>query len=463
MSKAMLKRSAQRAGWPLVLTLAAIAVTITACRAAESLASLRPLWRSIQALNDAETIRFRVEAREPLTAGWGAMMTTFEAEGELVTIDGGVSRLYYAYEGTPPDETVCTRDGCWWRIGEHPWAETDPALGLNLATFLEVRQLALGTAEITHTEYASDTAQIVVSWRTRLPFAGGEYSGESWLDSSTFLPAREVLRETDANGNVLYEWEIVYLEFGRPIRIDTPVPATVTPVPTVAVGDRPTLPVYQKSALPYGIIYAPEVPGPHPGVVLLGDAGHQASMPGGLARRLAMAGFVALAHCYTSCPGAPATLAEVDVETVLRAIEAVRAHGDVASTAPVAVVGQGRGGELALIAAALYDEVGAVVAISAPSRIAPGYPPEKPAWTHEGAPLAWAQVPIDLVRCPVLIMHGQHDRRVPVLDAYRMADRLREAGGSIELVIYPTADEDLYYSHTDMLPRTIDFLDRTLR
>lgn len=439
------------------------AVTLTACRTASSLGSLRPLWRSIQALNQVETMRFRLTAREPVVVGWDARTTTFEAEGELVTYEGGLSRLYYSHEGAPPDETVCTQEGCWWRVGDHPWAETEPLFGFNLATFLETRQLALVAAEVTDTGYDDDTAQLVVSWRTRLPFVGGEFGGQSWLDSSTFLPAREILRETDDSGYLLYEWEITYLEFGRPIRIETPVPATVTPVPTVSLGDRPSYPVYQEGALPYGIIYAPEAPGPHPGVVLLGDARQQAAMAGPLARRLASAGFVALAHCYTSCPGAPATLAEVEVESVVRAMEVVRGHSEVAATAPIALVGEGRGGELALITAALYDEVGAVVAISAPSRIAPGYPPEKPAWVHGGTPLPWGEVPADLVRCPVLILHGQHDRRVPVLDAYRTADRIRDAGGHVELAVYPREADSLAYSHSDMLARTVDLLDRVLR
>ena len=47
------------------------------------------------------------------------------------------------------------------------------------------------------------------------------------------------------------------------------------------------------------------------------------------------------------------------------------------------------------------------------------------------------------LECSVLIMHGQQDNRMPVEQAVKLADALRERGAKVETRYFPLASHDL--------------------
>jgi dipeptidyl aminopeptidase/acylaminoacyl peptidase len=79
----------------------------------------------------------------------------------------------------------------------------------------------------------------------------------------------------------------------------------------------------------------------------------------------------------------------------------------------------------------------------------------------EGSPARNAE----RIRIPVLLFHGDRDLNVDVQHARLMDSRLRSAGGSSELIVYPRLDHQLDDSaaRTDMLRRSEAFLRRVLR
>jgi dipeptidyl aminopeptidase/acylaminoacyl peptidase len=47
------------------------------------------------------------------------------------------------------------------------------------------------------------------------------------------------------------------------------------------------------------------------------------------------------------------------------------------------------------------------------------------------------------IKCPVLILHGEEDKEVPVSHAYKLAEALEKAGGSYELKVFKNAGHGL--------------------
>ncbi|MEA3038150.1 MAG: hypothetical protein QOE79_663 [Sphingomonadales bacterium] len=80
---------------------------------------------------------------------------------------------------------------------------------------------------------------------------------------------------------------------------------------------------------------------------------------------------------------------------------------------------------------------------------------------REGSPALHA----DKFVAPVLIFHGDMDRNVSIRQSQLMADRLRDAGKKVDLVVYPKLDHQLNDSESraDMLRKVDAFLRQTLR
>jgi dipeptidyl aminopeptidase/acylaminoacyl peptidase len=80
---------------------------------------------------------------------------------------------------------------------------------------------------------------------------------------------------------------------------------------------------------------------------------------------------------------------------------------------------------------------------------------------REGSPALHA----DRFVAPVLIFHGDMDRNVSIRQSQLMADRLRDAGKKVDLVVYPKHDHHLDDSETraDMLRKADAFLRQTLK
>lgn len=80
---------------------------------------------------------------------------------------------------------------------------------------------------------------------------------------------------------------------------------------------------------------------------------------------------------------------------------------------------------------------------------------------REGSPAQNA----DKIKAPVLLFHGDKDRNVDVRHARLMHDKLKNAGGRSELVVYPGLDHGLHdtAARTDMLRRSDAFLRQALK
>lgn len=189
---------------------------------------------------------------------------------------------------------------------------------------------------------------------------------------------------------------------------------------------------------------------PAPGVVVLGGSDGNRAWPEGVAALLASRGFTALALSYFGEAGLPSSLVAVPVEYLGAAISWLRAHPLVIGKR-VAVAGASRGAELALLGAAMFAEVGAVVNW-APSSVcwtglAAGGRPGEPAWTWGGRALPFvvpesiasppaneraaatlaprfsaalarersqeAAIPVERIRSPLLLVSGGDDQLWP--------------------------------------------------
>jgi len=141
-----------------------------------------------------------------------------------------------------------------------------------------------------------------------------------------------------------------------------------------------------------GTLFMPAGDGPHPAVVVLNGSGGGINEP--RAALYAAHGIAALALGYFKAPGLPATISRMPLEYFANALgwlrETIRPDGGF-----VAVAGQSRGAELALLLGATYPQQVSAVIGYVPSAVvhgtlragAPGQPPDSPAWTLDGTPL----------------------------------------------------------------------------
>lgn len=145
----------------------------------------------------------------------------------------------------------------------------------------------------------------------------------------------------------------------------------------------------------HGLFARPGGHGPFPAVIAFGGSGGGLGPAASWAPLLASRGFAVLAIAYFRSPKLPDDLLEIEVEVVDRAISWLRARPDIAPSARPIVMGQSRGSELALLAAAAWpDRIGAAVVFSASgvvwSALGASGPLDRPAWMLGGAPLPYA-------------------------------------------------------------------------
>ena len=181
---------------------------------------------------------------------------------------------------------------------------------------------------------------------------------------------------------------------------------------------------------------------------------------------LAGHGLPAFSLAHWRHPGVSEVLRDIDVELVGRACDWVRVHRGVADTPPV-VIGASRGGELALLAAALMpDKVGpAVSAVGsgvAWGAIGPGTDVLETAWRFDGEPVpqiaedeadpyaclddadmvAAAEIPVERAVGPVLLVSGEDDAMWPSARLSRIAEaraQREDADDRVTHVAYPNA------------------------
>jgi dienelactone hydrolase len=220
----------------------------------------------------------------------------------------------------------------------------------------------------------------------------------------------------------------------------------------------------------------------HPGVMLLGGSDGGYGEPD-TALLLASHGFTTMALAYFGAEGLPSTLQNIPIEYFGRAVQWMRARPEIDPNF-VGVFGVSRGAEAALLVAATYSDVKAVVARS-PSHVlwegvTARHFPGGPAWTYGGKPLpyvpnripwwfaaryAWdtlardplrqtplflydlevfgdtsrVEIPVENIHGPVLLLSGKDDQIWPSsLMATRLMERLRRHR-------HPYGDQHLAY------------------
>ena len=148
-----------------------------------------------------------------------------------------------------------------------------------------------------------------------------------------------------------------------------------------------------------GTFFAPADGTARPGVLVVG--GSDGGLSEGMAALLASHGFAALALAYFRAEHLPPDLMEIPLEYFETAIRWLGRQPSVAAGG-LGVVGRSRGGELALLLAAMIPEITAVVGY-VPSGVvhagiaaspAAGAAPRS-AWTYRGDPLPFVPPPID--------------------------------------------------------------------
>jgi dienelactone hydrolase len=175
----------------------------------------------------------------------------------------------------------------------------------------------------------------------------------------------------------------------------------------------------------HGVLFLPETPGLHPGVLVVG--GSEGGLPAPKAMWLASHGYAALALAYFHYEGLPQDLVAIPLEYFGQALAWMGQRPEI-DPAQLAVMGTSRGGELALQLGSMYPSIKAVVAY-VPANVR--YPsccgrPVTDAWTWKHQGLAYviptsrgpvtrasevmaASIPVEQTHGPILVISGEDD------------------------------------------------------
>jgi dienelactone hydrolase len=197
-----------------------------------------------------------------------------------------------------------------------------------------------------------------------------------------------------------------------------------------------------------GVLCRPSGPGPWPGVIMLGGA------EGGLhaddAALLAGHGFVVLALAYFGLPGLPPTALNVPLEYFGTALDFLAGHAD-----RLGVVGGSKGGEAALLLAATFPQVRAVVSVCGSGVLTQGIAPARSFldimrtpvanWTHRDRPLAY----LPNVVTPELVAQVEAGEPIRLQSVFTPGLLLRESLAAATIPIERTDAAVLLISSTD--------------
>jgi dienelactone hydrolase len=234
-----------------------------------------------------------------------------------------------------------------------------------------------------------------------------------------------------------------------------------------------------------GAAFTPAGSGPFPAVLLVSGSGGGITSVQTSAALLASRGFATLALAYFNYPDLPSELVNIPLEYFRDGLDWLTAN--VPTTGRVAVMGESRGGELALLLGSSYpDKIAAVVAMVPSGVVWGGLRRERStvpaaAWTREGSPVpalpgssasradppperagavvltpsfeaslaaaqpeafAAAQIPVERCGGPVLMLSGEDDALWPSTALAEIAvqrGRMHGAGFPIRHLRYPDA------------------------
>ena len=175
----------------------------------------------------------------------------------------------------------------------------------------------------------------------------------------------------------------------------------------------------------HGVLFLPDAPGPHPGVLVVG--GSEGGLPAPKAIWLAGHGYAALALAYFHYENLPQDLQAIPLEYFGEALSWMKQRPEI-NPDQLAVMGTSRGGELALQLGSMYPAIKAVVAY-VPANVR--YPAccgrmMPAAWTWKGQGLAYAMpggrgpvnlandtmaaaIPVEQTHGPILVLSGDDD------------------------------------------------------
>ena len=237
----------------------------------------------------------------------------------------------------------------------------------------------------------------------------------------------------------------------------------------------------------------PADPGPLPAVIVHPEAGHQAAEMRGVLHDLAKAGYLAVAADYQRRTGTrwrESLFPWRDPADPRRVIDRVRAHPDV-DPRRIGLLGFSQGGVFSLLIAAYDGGAAAVVAyypvtdfeswleaagtglgrrlvfrvIRAGFRRASAArsDAELQVLLRRASPLRQAE----LIKIPVLLVHGYRDSSASVEESRRLAQRLAELGRPVKLLVIPGAGHVFNFRDRRQAAlawdATLAFLDRHLR
>jgi dipeptidyl aminopeptidase/acylaminoacyl peptidase len=220
------------------------------------------------------------------------------------------------------------------------------------------------------------------------------------------------------------------------------------------------------------VTFSPEGPGPFPGVLLIPGYERTARDLVPLGIRLARAGFAGIA---VSQPGfgksqgppdfvGPRTLAVLTV--AYRTLQ--KEH--YVDPSRMGIYGYSRGGMAASLLAVQLDDVKAAVFGAGiydfqrayDDAMLPGVRQNMRAetgMTKEAVRERSSILMMDRLKCPVLILHGEKDKNVPVRQAYLLRDRLTQLHKDFEIKLFPDKEHSIGPEAGDM---AIDFFQRRL-
>jgi len=185
-------------------------------------------------------------------------------------------------------------------------------------------------------------------------------------------------------------------------------------------------------------LYLPQGAGPFPGVLVLHTSGGPELEVEEYAKALAKEGFAALSVDYFAARGAslndPNKNWPSEVADLSAAVDYLLSRGEVKKDG-VGAVGFSLGALRAMQVGGVRSEVKAVVGYYGP------YDPMQRLWLPEArrtrAPSALPEAA--RISAAVLIFHGDRDLESPVGEAQAMAKALKDAGKSVDLVVYQKA------------------------
>lgn len=250
----------------------------------------------------------------------------------------------------------------------------------------------------------------------------------------------------------------------------------------------PALSIVRRLLPDFGTTYGPAGQGRWPAVLILhGSEGGFSGWSHRNAMLLAAHGFLAFPLSY-SVGGNAWNAGSIDNVELMRTVEALTAlRGFGWCDGSVAVFGVSRGGEHALLVAALMARDGmaglpdAVAAHAPPDVVCAGFDarayretgdagwqawdPARRAWLWNGsaeAILPTTPIPIEAYPGPVFLSHGERDRVWTVEMTRRLEARLKAHGRDVEAHYFPEEEHSLRSdAENDFNARLLRFLQRT--